>query len=382
MDAKEIFAWRAHDDTWILQLLHFPQVSGGSFVASTSSGGLVLFSTGQFSQAPIYSNEKAHESSINSIAKVNDTVFVSASTDGLKVWDLEKGLGKPVAAFTNSKNSNFLSVASSPDGKLVAGGTELAGVDAELHIWDWKSQELVRSLVDSHHDDITDIKFHPTMTQYLMSGSTDGYVNIYDLREEDEDEALHQVINYNSVHTCNFIREKRISVLSHMETLLFSELNNVDYENPEEPQPSDIGDLRVWPHCEYVIEVSPLGYAAFGANSESSLSVMPFDCESENFDKSSIVSFPGAHGEEVVRDVLLVPQSKLVITCGEDGGIKAWELPIELQGTQAAKPAKTEIKKDKKDKKDKKKKDKDSKKKKSKKDKKDKRGKDARFKPY
>lgn len=384
MNAKEVFAWRAQEDTWVLQLLHFPEISGGSFVASTSSGGLALFSTASFNQAPIYTNERAHESSINSIAKVNESVFVSASTDGLKVWDLSKGLLKPVASFTNSKNSNFLSVAASPDGQLVAGGTELAGVDAELHIWNWQSQKLVKLLVDSHHDDITDIKFHPTLTQYLMSGSTDGYVNVYDLREEDEEEALHQVINFNSVHTCNFIRERRILVLSHMETLLFSELNNIDYENPEEPLPKDVGDLRVWPHCEYVVEVSPLGYAAFGANLEQSLLVMPFDCQSEEFDKTQIVSFPGAHGEEVVRDVLLVPQSKLVITCGEDGVIKAWELPVELQGVNVVKGGKTEVKeKKKKDKKDRKeKKEKKDKKDKKDKKKKDKRGKDARFKPY
>lgn len=388
MNAKEIFAWRAQEDVWILQLLHFPNVSGGSFVASTSSGGLALFSIANFNQVPLMANEKAHESSINSIAKVNDNVFVSASSDGLKVWDLHKGLEKPVASFTNAKKSNFLSVASSPDGALVAGGTELVGVDSELHIWDWRSQELVKSLVDSHHDDITDIKFHPTLTHYLMSGSTDGYVNVYDLRESDEDEALHQVINYNSVHTCNFIRERRILVLSHMETLLFSELNNADYENPQEPQPRDVGDLRVWPHCEYVVDVSPLGYTAFGANLEKALSVMPFNCKTEEFDTSSIVSFPGAHGEEVVRDVLLVPGSRLAITCGEDGGIKAWELPVELEGVTAVGEQKpTEVKK--KDKKDKKKdgeKEERKRRKKEKKEKKEKkkerRGKDARFKPY
>lgn len=153
---------------------------------------------------------------------------------------------------------------------LLAAGTELVGVDAELHIWDiTNTNEVVRSFIDSHHDDITALEFHPTLSNYLMSGSTDGYVNIYDLNQPDEDESLHQVINYASVHSCHFISDSRISILTHMESLMFHDLNDTNYEELVKPKFTDLKDTReLWPNNEYVIDVNPEGYAAYGSNSK------------------------------------------------------------------------------------------------------------------
>ena len=65
-----------------------------------------------------------------------------------------------------------------------------------------------------------------------------------------------------------------------------------------------------------MIDISPTGFAAYGSNSESSLSLLPFDPESESFDLSKLISFPKAHGEEVVRDFVLIPNSKMALSCG------------------------------------------------------------------
>lgn len=387
MNASNKFTWTFPNNTWVLKLVYMPQFSGGAFVASLSSGGLAVFSLNTLSSTPVLVNNKCHESSVNDITRVSDTVVASVSTDGVKLWDLAKGLSQPIKTFTNDKKSNFLSVASSPDGTLVAAGTELVGSDAELHVWQWELSTLVRSFVDSHHDDITAIEFHPTLTQYMMSGSTDGYVNIYDLTQEEEDEAIHQTINFASVHLCHFVLERRIMVLSHMETLAFYELNSTDYETTDEPRPTDIGDVRtVWPNCEYVIDVLPVGYAAFGCNLKELLSVMAFDAHNESFSENHIINFPSAHGEEVVRDLLMVPLSTRAVSCGEDGKIHLWELPVQLASVEEpnskSKTVKKDKSKDKKDKsKDKKEKSKDKKERKEK-DKSKRHGKDSRFKPY
>lgn len=44
------------------------------------------------------------------------------------------------------------------------------------------------------------------------------------------------------------------------------------------------------------------------------------------FDHTKSVKFPGAHGEEVVRDVMLL-EDRTVLTCGEDGMVRAWKVP-------------------------------------------------------
>lgn len=346
MSATLTHSWK--HPAWVLSLEQFPNLSGGAAVASTGSGQLIVHSLESHATQTI----RAHESSINAIVKIDENTLASASTDGVKVWDLRSSTA--VASLGNARKASFLSVGSKTP--FLAAGTELVGVDAELHLWDLRNTtSVVRAFVDSHHDDITAVKFHATK-DYAMSGSTDGYVNVYNLAEPDEDEALHQVINYASVHLCHFTQPNRISVLSHMETLAFYELNNTDYESAEEPQPHDLGDVRALWGCEYTVDVRPEGYVAYGANLAQSLTMVPFNCAAETFDTARAVAFPGAHGEEVVRDVLQI--GRTVVTCGEDGIVKAWTIP-EGRATPESdekreKREKKERKREKKEKKEKK----------------------------
>ncbi|KAK6463124.1 WD40-repeat-containing domain protein [Scheffersomyces coipomensis] len=387
MASKVRYEWKSSNpDNWVLNLQYLD--SRNEFVSSSSDGSLNVFSLQNLTPSPIFSIKNAHESSINALKKIDDNTIASCSTDGIKIFDLRSQAQQPVHRLSNEKSSPFLSM--DYLNKLLAGGTELVGVDAELHIWDLRNpNEVVKSYIDSHHDDITTIKFHPTLSQYLMSGSTDGYVNVYDLTQPDEDEALHQVINYESVHSIYFTQERRISILSHVETLSFYELNDTNYEENVEPQPNDLGDLRsVLADCEYVVDVNPSqGYITYGANSKQSFNLMGFNAANEKFETNNIIQFPNAHGEEVVRDVLSIPNSNSILTCGEDGAIRLWDLPISISA-----PTTVEVKTDdlllikeklsKKEKKEKKEKKKEKKDKKEKKIKKDKKSKSKRFKPY
>lgn len=377
MRAQLQHTWTLSKGEWALAILEL----SGKVVVSSSAGKLYYYDTSSPQSEPLVVT--AHESSINAIAKVDTTRVASCSGDGVKIWNVNSPQN-PEKTFSGAKNSTFLSLACCNN--LLAAGTELAGQDAELHVWELSkdTSDPVRSFIDSHHDDITYLEFHPSMPQYLMSGSTDGYVNIYDLTQDDEDEALHQVINFASVHSCQFTQERRIAVLTHMETLGYFELNDQDYENAQEPQPSLIGDVRaVWPDCEYVIKLGPeKGFVAYGANSQRKLTLLPFDPATEQVDLSQPCWFPGAHDEEVVRDIVAL-SSNLVLTCGEDGAIRSWLLPWNLKErivTQHDAPEHIEKKprKEKKEKKDKK----DKKDKKEKKDKKHKKKKDVKFKPY
>lgn len=352
-------------------------------VVASSSGKLYIFDHQEPQAAPAV--VAAHDTSVHSMVKIDDRRLVSCAGDGIKLWDL---LESPMAVrtLTSPKKAPFLSLAHSNG--LLAGGTELTGQDAEVHIWDLSGtlDSPVRSFVDSHHDDVTFLQFHPSLN-YLMSGSTDGCVNIYDLDQPDEEEALHQVINFASVHSCQFVQKRRVAVLSHMETLGFFELNNNDYENPEEPQPNIVGDVRSqWPDCEYVVKLCPLrGFVAFGANSQRKLTLLPFDPVLEQVDVSRPCWLAGAHDEEVVRDVIAVSEDT-VLTCGEDGAVRRWVLPWKLRETAEAEE--TKDKRENKEKREKKKSsEKKEKKQKEKKDRKEeklkrKHKKDVKFKPY
>lgn len=328
MNATHTTSWNSHSDLWVLSLNYFHELNGGSFVTSNSSGELLLYSLNNTNN--VISQTKAHSSSINAVNKLGEYSLASASDDGVKIWDLRQKLGKPLITLTSAKNPNFLSLGSKDEYTLAA-GTELFGSDAEIHMWDVRNPSLtIRSFVDSHHDDVTDLKFHGSLP-YLMSGSTDGCVNVYNLNEPDEDEALHQAISYASVHLCHFTRDNRIAILSHMESLGFWDLNSTEYELNTEAVPNDLGDVRsLWPDCEYVVDLHT-DFVAYGANLKLSLTLMPFNSNTESFNLDQRVLFPLAHGEEVVRDVCVIPGAQAALTCGEDGIVKAWALPSVLE---------------------------------------------------
>jgi hypothetical protein len=88
----------------------------------------------------------------------------------------------------------------------------------------------------------------------LLSGSTDGLVNLYDTTIADEDDALLQVINHGSVHCAGFLGEAAIYALSHDEVLSLYPVNSLD-EAEVEPAAVQFGDLRTSLGCDYVIQL-------------------------------------------------------------------------------------------------------------------------------
>lgn len=268
--------------------------------------------------------DQAGSSSINKLKIINSdyesgTSYAVASNDAVNVFDIRSR--DRLVSLKNDKNAPFLSLDSRHN--LLACGTELSGVDAEVHIYDIRNWSTpVRSFLDSHHDDVTDIKFHPSDSKVLLSGSTDGYTNVYDLAQEDEEDALHQVINYASIHSCGWLTPKRIYTLSHMETLAIHELNDKSDE-PREPQPFDFGDVRNKLSCNYVVDLYP-GYVAVGGSRQGAgfLKLVPFD--NEEFSLDTALTIPSAHGDEVVRDVF-ISSSNILYSCGEDGTVRTWK---------------------------------------------------------
>jgi WD40 repeat protein len=126
--------------------------------------------------------------------------------------------------------------------------------------------------VESHSDDVTEVcrsntpllpvadvfqlQFHPSSPQILLSGSTDGLVNVYNTTITDEEEALHQTINHGaSIHHANFLSEVDIFALSHDEKFSMYELVTNSEEGVEEPPPTHFGDMREKLGGEYVANV-------------------------------------------------------------------------------------------------------------------------------
>ena len=130
----------------------------------------------------------------------------------------------------------------------------------------------LQTYTESHNDDITELQFHPTLPNRLLSGSTDSLVNIYDISIIDEDDALIQVHNHgSSIAHAGFLSSADIFALSHDETFSIYHLSEEGTDEsppPPPPPPAVFGDLRAKFDCEYVVDVVPVGgEAVIGAGS-------------------------------------------------------------------------------------------------------------------
>lgn len=324
---------------WVLSLCVSKET--GSLFASTSKGSLhqLPLDPTKWTESSITSNLNAHKAPIQKILTdpLNNSILYSCSDDStVKVWDIRAPLSSPQHVLTNSRNLPFFSMDVAHG--LISAGSQLKGTDSELVLWDTRKLDgPLRSFIDSHNDDITDTKFHPTKSNILLSGATDGYVNIYDLNILNEDDAQLQCINYASVHSAGFTSESRIYVLSHMETFSMFDLSSEEDINPEAaPQTSktdvgsqkrgdtDFGDIREAWGCEYVIDLYAPGYVACGYNSKQMVKIFQFDPEKEDFDASQNKHWvlEGGHGEEIVRDISIY--DNIIYSAGEDSIVRAW----------------------------------------------------------
>ncbi|RDW90070.1 WD repeat protein [Aspergillus mulundensis] len=333
------------------------------FAAISSDDSLRIFDANRLSHTSLLANN-AHDgvTSLQTYDASNQLVVTGGRDGKVKLWDLRNGKNSAVVAvesfvhwgeltsgpevcldlrslcelLTDPATANqapVLSTATCSETNSLVAGTELHSHQAIVAFWDVRSATQPRlEYVESHNDDVTELQYHPTRHNILLSGSTDGLVNIYNTTITDEDEALVQVINHGSVHHAGFINERTIYALSHDETFAIHPATDPD-EEAQEPEPIQFGDIRQPLSCEYIAQLcigSQGPYIAAGHKIDKRLDLIPLvPTPSWRFDEQSLWRLPGGHGEEVVRSVYVDEQNQSVFTCGEDGFVRTWKPETE-----------------------------------------------------
>ncbi|KAE8341130.1 hypothetical protein BDV24DRAFT_151532 [Aspergillus arachidicola] len=307
--------------------------SPGSFAAIASDDSLRVFDAASLSHVSVVTAD-AHKG-VTSLKSYDagQQLLATGGRDGrVKLWDLRNGKRSAVVEVETSRDAPVLSIACCPATNSLAAGTELVSYQAVVAFWDVRSPGQSRlQYVESHNDDVTELQYHPTRTNVVLSGSTDGLVNVYNTDITDEDEALVQVINHGSVHHAGFLSERTIYALSHDEVFSIHPATDPE-EEVQEPNPVQFGDLRQPLGCEYIAQLcigSQGPYVAAGHKIEKRLDLVPLTSNpSWQFDQENLWRLPGAHGEEV---------SQSVFTCGEDGFVRAWKPESgEAQGDESS----------------------------------------------
>ncbi|KAL3289227.1 hypothetical protein HHI36_003661 [Cryptolaemus montrouzieri] len=134
----------------------------------------------------------------------NDNLLWTATHGGpISLWDLRVPYNS-VSSYTDTtddkedKDRKINCFDISLNGRIICAGTDAFEGDAFLLYWDIRKSKLIGGFWESHRDDITQVKFHPTETNKMLSGSTDGLINSYDLNISGENNALIESMNTES----------------------------------------------------------------------------------------------------------------------------------------------------------------------------------------
>lgn len=129
----------------------------------------------------------------------------------------------------------------------------------------------VQAYVESHNDTVTQVAFHPTQQQTLLSGATDGLVSIFDTTISDEDDALVQVLNhYGAVHCAGFLNAEEVYAVSTDEQLSVYTLSKPTDAEDATLSVTAFGDVREQLKSSYVVDLFPNSPSAYIATGDTS----------------------------------------------------------------------------------------------------------------
>ncbi|ELK09851.1 WD repeat-containing protein 89 [Pteropus alecto] len=172
-----------------------------------------------------------------------DSIYSSCTDGTVKCWDARLASEKPVQLFKGYPSNIFISFDVNCNDHVICAGTEKVDDDALLVFWDARvnSQDLstakdpLGAYSETHSDDITQVCFHPSNPNMVVSGSTDGLVNVFDISVDNEEDAL--VTTCNSVSSVSYIGwsgkdYKQIYCMTHDEGFCWWDLNHLNTDEP------------------------------------------------------------------------------------------------------------------------------------------------------
>ncbi|CAG8494305.1 13444_t:CDS:10 [Acaulospora colombiana] len=161
-----------------------------------------------------------HTDTVTNLKIHKNQSLISSSKDGrVAIWDLRAPRVEPAQVLQG--RVPLLSFDINNSDTVLAAGTELVGEDAKIIFWDLRNPSIISQFVESHSDDITQIQFHPTSPSQFISGSVDGLICIFDLKNFDEDDDLIGVLNSgSSINRAGYFGSggEYVYCLTHIET--------------------------------------------------------------------------------------------------------------------------------------------------------------------
>lgn len=277
---------------------------------------------------------KAHGGRITGLefCRSNAHCFWTSSSDtALSYWDSRKGFKAPIHRILSTNNCPFTACGLNCSDEIVAAATEPFGEDVCLYLWDTRqlnTQMLQKSYMevftDSHNGEVTQVKFSPTKTHEMVSGSTDGLICLFDVSKGSEDDCLESVLNTgSSVSQIGYYGQtsSNIYCLTHIETLQLwcipEATMTTEFKNPREENGSG-EQLNYFIDCMY----HPVKDQLYFVGGTHSGRLQVFHVKDSELE--TVCPLMGGH-TAVVRCLEWDHKSEILLTSGEDSIISCWK---------------------------------------------------------
>ncbi|XP_072485523.1 WD repeat-containing protein 89 [Notamacropus eugenii] len=314
------------------------QEENGCIVAvSCSNGSIRLYNKETLSLLREFSGQPGLLKGVK-FAHSYSHVF-SACTDGtVKCWDIRLSGKTPVQVFKGYPSNVFISFDINCNDHIICAGTEKVGDDTLMVFWDARiSSQNTHPVKDplgvyseTHSDDITQVCFHPDNPNMIVSGSTDGLVNVFDISIDNEEDAL--IATCNSGSSVSFVgwsgkEYKQIYCMTHDEGFCWWDLANLDNDQP-------VTCLNIQDVREVInVENGNLDYLIGGLYCEKTDQLLVVGGTNTgtiylvNCDSSGLTymrSLEGGHSA-TVRSFYWSTQDDSLLTGGEDAQLLLWK---------------------------------------------------------
>ncbi|KAM8711769.1 hypothetical protein ACLKA7_012302 [Drosophila subpalustris] len=227
--------------------------------------------------------------------------------------------------------------------RIICSGTEQQMGNVCLLFFDVRERKQLGVYHESHADDVTSVRFHASNPDLLCSGGTDGLINVFDIKQSDEDDALVNTINTeSSVYRLNWHRSVNeqdiISCITHTNDFKSYECEEGDEVISFDRSAITAGIRRKNAGNFNLINAHNLeddGVFLLAGTNQNRGEVLRSVSAPAKETLKPLTNFVG--NKQIVRDSLYDAKRNLLVTGGESGIITVWTPAASNNSSSSAK---------------------------------------------
>lgn len=227
--------------------------------------------------------------------------------------------------------------------RVLCASTEVQkGGDSFLLFFDIRERKFLGSYWECHSEDITNARFHPGNADLLVSGSVDGLINVFDISQPTEDDAMQYCFNVDTaIESLNWHRnpESGKDWVSCVTTTNDFHLYDVESQDPE----VEFDREKI---TEFICRKSAIDCNVVGAYNDGDGGLMLLAGSNYNKgeclrslryadDKTFQPHQNFLHNKQIVRASVYSAKENALITTGESGLITVWQCGTDQDGNTA-----------------------------------------------